>query len=63
MPQVLAGTMAHPRTTMDLTIALHRPQKNIKKTTFQKKVANLLKDAAKGDTESIVAAITKTVFN
>ena len=30
---------------------------NIKKTTFEKKVLNLLKDAAEGDTESVVAAI------
>ena len=36
---------------------------NIKKTTFEKKVANLLKDASDGDTASVVAAITKTVFN
>ena len=35
---------------------------NIKKTTFQKKVANLLKDAAEGDTESVVAAIKKSGY-
>ena len=36
---------------------------NIKKSTFEKKVHNLLKDTADGDMESVVAAITKAAFN